>query len=52
MIQQAIGENAHFALDQGEFQERYNGLVDRIFSFPKDINVTDCKGFSPSGTKG
>lgn len=24
MIQQAIGENAHFALDQGEYQERYN----------------------------
>jgi site-specific DNA recombinase len=30
MIQQAIGENAHFALDQGEYQERYNGLVDRF----------------------
>jgi site-specific DNA recombinase len=30
MIQQAIGENAHFALDQGEYQERYDGLVDRF----------------------
>lgn len=30
MIQQAIGENAHFALNQGEYQERYNGLVDRF----------------------
>lgn len=30
MIQQTIGENAHFALDQGEYQERYNGLVDRF----------------------
>ena len=30
MIQQAIGENEHFALDQGEYQERYNGLVDRF----------------------
>jgi len=30
MIQQVIGENAHFALDQGEYQERYNGLVDRF----------------------
>jgi hypothetical protein len=29
-IQYAIGENAHFALDQGEYQERYNGLVDRF----------------------
>lgn len=29
MIHQAIGENAHFALDQKEYQERYNGLVDR-----------------------
>lgn len=29
MIQQAIGENAHFALDQEEYQERYYGLVDR-----------------------
>ncbi|HOQ38614.1 MAG TPA: zinc ribbon domain-containing protein, partial [Acetivibrio sp.] len=30
MIQQAIDDNAHFALDQGEYQERYNGLVDRF----------------------
>ena len=30
MIQQAIGENAQFALDQDESQERYNGLVDRF----------------------
>lgn len=30
MIQQAIAENAHFALDQGEYQKRYNGLVDRF----------------------
>ena len=30
IIQQAIDENAHFALDQGEYQERYNGLVDRF----------------------
>lgn len=30
MIQKAISENAHFALDQEEYQERYNGLVDRF----------------------
>jgi site-specific DNA recombinase len=30
IIQQAISENAHFALDQEEYQERYNGLVDRF----------------------
>jgi len=30
MIQQAISENAHSALDQEEYQERYNGLVDRF----------------------
>ncbi|MBU3195026.1 recombinase family protein [Clostridium algidicarnis] len=30
MIQQAIGENAHFALDQEEYQARYNSLVDRF----------------------
>ncbi len=30
MIQQAIGENAHFALGQGEYQEQYNRLVDRF----------------------
>ena len=30
MIQQAISENAHSALNQEEYQERYNGLVDRF----------------------
>jgi site-specific DNA recombinase len=30
MIQQIIGENAHFALDQEEYQARYNALVDRF----------------------
>jgi hypothetical protein len=30
MIQQAIGENAQFALNQDEYQERYDGLVDRF----------------------
>ena len=30
MIQQAISENAHYALDQKEYQEYYNGLVDRF----------------------
>ena len=30
MIQQAISENAHFALDQAEYQARYNELVDRF----------------------
>lgn len=30
MIQQAIGENAHFALSQEEYHARYNGLVDRF----------------------
>jgi len=30
MIQKAISDNAHFALDQEEYQERYNGLVDRF----------------------
>ncbi len=30
MIQQAISENAHSALNQEEYQERYNGLVDHF----------------------
>lgn len=30
MIQQAISENAHCALDQEEYQERYNRLVERF----------------------
>lgn len=30
MIQQAISSNAHFALDQEEYQNRYNGLVERF----------------------
>ena len=27
MIQQAIGENAHFTLDQEDYQARYNGTL-------------------------
>ena len=30
MIQKAISDNAHFALNQEEYQERYNGLADRF----------------------
>mgnify|MGYP001293064040 FL=1 len=30
MLQQVIGENAHFGLSQGEYQERYNGPVERL----------------------
>jgi len=30
MIQKDISDNAHFALDQEEYQKRYNGLVDRF----------------------
>ncbi|MGI5912760.1 MAG: hypothetical protein ACOX6E_09355, partial [Syntrophomonadaceae bacterium] len=30
MIQQAISENAHLALDQAEYQARYNALVERF----------------------
>ncbi len=29
MVQNIIGENARIAQDQGEYQERYNGLVER-----------------------
>ena len=29
MVQSAIDENARIAQDQGEYQERYNGLVER-----------------------
>lgn len=29
MVQNIIGENARIAQNQGEYQERYNGLVER-----------------------
>jgi hypothetical protein len=37
LIQQCINENANVALDQGEYQRRYNGLVQRFETTKKDL---------------
>jgi site-specific DNA recombinase len=50
MIQQAIGENAHLALDQEEYQERYNGLVDR-FDLAKDRHTAITEEITDKQTR-
>lgn len=37
LIQQCINENANVALDQGEYQRRYNGLVQRFETTKEDL---------------
>lgn len=37
LIQQCINENANVALDQGEYQRRYNGLVQRFDTTKEDL---------------
>ena len=50
MIQKAISDNAHFALDQEEYQERYNGLVDR-FDLAKARYATVTKEVTDKQTR-
>jgi hypothetical protein len=39
-----VDENAHSAMDQGEYQERYNGLVTRYEAAKKRLDaITDEK---------
>lgn len=37
LIQQCINENANVALDQGEYQRRYNGLVQKFDTTKEDL---------------
>ena len=37
LIQQCINENANVALDQGEYQRRYDGLVQRFDTTKEDL---------------
>ena len=37
LIQQCITENANVALDQGEYQRRYDGLVQRFDTTKEDL---------------
>lgn len=37
LIQQCINENANVALDQGKYQRRYNGLVQRFDTTKEDL---------------
>jgi len=39
LIQQCINENANVALDQGEYQRRYNGLVQRFETTKEDLET-------------
>ena len=42
MVQQCIKENAHVALDQAEYQKRYDGLVARFdITKARHTEVTD-----------
>jgi site-specific DNA recombinase len=50
MIQKAISDNAHFALDQEEYQKRYNGLVDR-FDLAKARHTTVTEEISDKQTR-
>lgn len=40
LIQDVINENAHTALDQDEYQRRYNGLVERFDTTKSDLEAT------------
>lgn len=40
LIQQCINENANVALDQGEYQRRYDGLVQRFDTTKEDLEKT------------
>lgn len=40
LIQDIINENAHTALDQDEYQRRYNDLVERFDTTKSDLEAT------------
>ena len=39
MVQQCVSENAHKALDQTEYQKRYDGLVERFDRTKERLDV-------------
>lgn len=53
MVQQTIYENAHVALDQTEYQKRYNSLTQRLETVTAELNQmqthrTDIEAFLES----